>query len=147
MDELTIHLRPSWQLAIMFSCVHVACIIIILLLDISILLEAIGVLLLGLSLIYYIRMYALLTSPNAIASLYLSDHSSCKTQTRSGQQQRWCIQGSSFVTSYLTVLSLGSNESVFARSIVILPDSIDTEQFRQLRVWLRWKWKDAGSPE
>ncbi len=147
MDELTIHLKPSWQLAIMFSCAHVACIIIILLLDGSILLKTGGILLLTLSVIYYISLYALLLLPNTIVSLYLSDHCNCMTQTRSGQQQYWRIQGSSFVTSYLTVLSLRSNESVVDRSIVILPDSIDTEQFRQLRVWLRWKWKDTGSLE
>lgn len=143
MDELTIHLKPSQQLALMFSCAHVACIIIIALLDGLVLLKTGGMLLLILSLIYYIRVYALLQSPNAIVLFYLSSHSTCITQTQSGQQQHWRIQGSSFVTPYLTVLSMKSNESFFDRSIVILSDSINAEQFRQLRVWLRWKWKDT----
>ncbi|MFO1290082.1 MAG: protein YgfX [Nitrosomonas sp.] len=147
MDELTIHLKSSQQLTLMFSVAHMGCIIIIALLDGSIVLKASGMLLLVLSLIYYIRLYALLQSPNAIVSFYLSDHSTCITQTRSGQQLHWHIQGSSFVTPYLTVLSLKSNQSFFDRSIVIFPDSINAEQFRQLRVWLRWKWKDTNSLE
>jgi len=31
-------------------------------------------------------------------------------------------------------------DGVAIRRIVILPDSIDREDFRQLRVSLRWKW-------
>ena len=147
MDELTLHIKPSQQLTLLFSCAHMGCIIIIALLDGSMLLKASGMLLLALSLIYYIRTYASLQSANAIVSLYLSRDSTCITQTRSGQQQHWHIEGSSFVTPYLTVLSLKSNELLFSRSIVIFPDNIDAELFRQLRVWLRWKWKDTDLPE
>jgi hypothetical protein len=30
-----------------------------------------------------------------------------------------------------------------SRRVVILPDSIDAEDFGKLRVWLRWKGNDA----
>ncbi|MBI3902775.1 MAG: hypothetical protein HY306_07520 [Nitrosomonadales bacterium] len=35
----------------------------------------------------------------------------------------------------LNVLPQGAR---FARSMIILPDSLDVESFRQLRVWLKW---------
>jgi toxin CptA len=72
------------------------------------------------------------------------------------------ILGSSFVAPYLTVLELrplepsaGSSGTGIRewwrkrwkhrpRSVVILPDAIDAEAFRQLRVLLRWKWKEPG---
>jgi toxin CptA len=57
--------------------------------------------------------------------------------------------GSSFVAPYLTVLELkplgagGLWQRFRTRSVVILPDGIDAEEFRQLRVLLRWKWKNT----
>lgn len=59
------------------------------------------------------------------------------------------LLGSSFVAPYLTVLELKPLgfqklwQRFSPRSVVILPDGIDKEEFRQLRVLLRWKWKDA----
>ena len=60
------------------------------------------------------------------------------------------LLGSSFVEPYLTVLELKPLEPLkswrrfSSRSVVILPDGIDAEGFRQLRVLLRWKWKDPA---
>jgi toxin CptA len=44
----------------------------------------------------------------------------------------------SLVTPYLTVLNVLPQGARFSRSVVILPDSLDAESFRQLRVWLKW---------
>ena len=42
---------------------------------------------------------------------------------------------------YLVVLNLKLPNKFLGSSVVILPDSIDGEEFRRLRVLLRWKWK------
>lgn len=44
----------------------------------------------------------------------------------------------SLVTPSITVLNVLPQGEHFARSVVILPDSLDAESFRQLRVWLKW---------
>ena len=44
----------------------------------------------------------------------------------------------SLVTPSITVLNVLPQGGHFARSVVILPDSLDAESFRQLRVWLKW---------
>jgi hypothetical protein len=49
----------------------------------------------------------------------------------------------SVVTPYLTVVRYRSNNAsllrhIFTAPLIILPDAIDVESYRQLRVWLRW---------
>lgn len=114
-----------------------------------------------LSLIFYLRHYALLHSPKSVLGLELSDDMTCTLELRRGERIACTLLGSSFVTPYLTVLELKphklqeplqplvpisrkSPRRFPARSIVIMPDGIDIEKFRQLRVLLRWKWKDPG---
>lgn len=41
------------------------------------------------------------------------------------------------VTPQLTVLLLSSERRI--EPLVLLPDSLDAEEFRQLRLWLRWQ--------
>ena len=118
---------------------------------------------LALSLVFYLRHYALLRSPKSVMGLELSDDMTCTLQLRQGERIACTLLGSSFVTPYLTVLELKPHKNFWsplqplllpmsrkflrrfsARSIVIMPDGVDMEKFRQLRVLLRWKWKDPG---
>jgi len=121
-----------------------------------------GSAILALSLFFYLRHYALLRSPESVMGLELSDDMTCTLELRRGERIACTLLGSSFVTPYLTVLELKphklpeplqplvlpiSRKSLrrfSARSIVIMPDGVDMEKFRQLRVLLRWKWKDPG---
>lgn len=57
--------------------------------------------------------------------------------TRNGMRYPAQVQGSTLVTAGLTVLNL---KLEYGRaSCVILPDAVDAEAFRRLRVWLRWR--------
>jgi hypothetical protein len=40
---------------------------------------------------------------------------------------------------FLTVLNLARGDDRRRISVLILPDGIDTDEFRRLRVWLRWR--------
>ena len=53
------------------------------------------------------------------------------------------VQANTVVTGYLTVLNCQLKEAtfrqkIFALHVIILPDAVDAEDYRQLRVWLRW---------
>ena len=110
-----------------------------------------GSILLTVSLTLYLRYYVLLTSPGSVRGLELglerSDEMTCTLETQRGDRIACALLGSSFVTPYLTVLELkplgGKKllQRLRARSVVILPDGIDADEFRRLRVLLRWKWK------
>jgi toxin CptA len=48
------------------------------------------------------------------------------------------ILGSSFVSPWLTVLNLKLPHRRLATHVVLLPDMLGADEFRRLRVWLRW---------
>ncbi len=113
-------------------------------LTLSMSVKLLGVVLLVASLIYYVRHYALLKSPGSIVAFELSETMRCMLKTRNGKHIPCVILGSTFVAPYLIVLILKPENKFFDCSVVIFPDSIDGEKFRQLRVLLRWKWKSSN---
>ena len=141
---MSIHIKPSLQLVILLSLVHFVATGLLWTLALTLGIKAIGTFVLIISLIYYLKQDALLTANNAVVAFALSDEMQCALTTRSGESIACSILGSTFVAPYLTVLNLKPVENFFTRSVVILPDSMDAEEFRQLRVWLRWRWKDVG---
>ncbi|SEK60735.1 protein YgfX [Nitrosovibrio tenuis] len=154
---LIVHLKPSKRLAVALGFAHFSAIALLWPLTLPVMVKLVGSTLLVASLVYYERYYAWLTSPGSIKGLQLesgaSDEMSCTLETKSGERFACVLLGSSFVAPYLTVLELRplvhpkSWRRRFARSIVILPDGIDADEFRRLRVLLRWKWKDPKVKE
>jgi toxin CptA len=143
MSVLIIHRKPSYRLAAILSLAHLAAAGLLWLLELPLGIKAIAAAALVFSLIYYLRQDALLTANDAVEFFELSGEMQCTLTTRSGESRGCSILGGTFVTPYLAVLNLKSSGKFFTSSVVILPDSIDAEEFRQLRVWLRWKWKNG----
>jgi len=144
MATLTVHLKPSRRLTIILCLAHFIAASMLFPLALPVAVKLAGVAMLIISLAYYLRKDALLSADGSIINFELSDEMQCKLTARSGKLQVCSILGSTFVASYLTVLILKPENKFFIRSIVILPDSIDAEVFRLLRVLLRWKWKDKN---
>lgn len=157
---LVVRLKPSRRLAVMLSFAHFAAIGLLWPLILPASAKLAGSAMLIFSLVFYLRRYALLRSPDSVMNIELSEEMICTLETGRGDRIVCALLGSSFVAPYLTLLELKPlkrqkytelpfppkhpkrRRGFFARSIVILPDGIDAEQFRQLRVLLRWKWKD-----
>lgn len=139
MAILSIQRKPSYWLAIILSLAHLAAAVILWTLVLSLGIKLTVTVALIISLIYYLRQDALLTANSAVIAFELSDEMQCTLTTRSGESIVCSILSSTFVAPYLTVLNLKPAEKLFMFSVVILPDSINAEEFRQLRVWLRWK--------
>jgi toxin CptA len=164
---LAVRLKPSIRLAIILGMAHFTVIGLLWPLTLPVSVRLAGSVILLASLILYLRHHVMLRSPRSVFGFELSDDMACTLETKEGKIA-CTILGSTFVAPYLTVLELkpvelreermgssisGSrgwrdwwrNRKKHApRSLVILPDAIDTEIFRQLRVLLRWKWKDPG---
>ena len=138
MATLAIYPKPSFRLAIILISLHLMAIFSIYLLPLSEELKTLGVAALMISLIYYLRMNVLLTGANAIKILVLSDEVPCHLTLRSGESCICNVLEDSFVASYLTVVNLKLEGKFLPLSLVIVVDSLDAEEFRQLRVWLRW---------
>ena len=89
------------------------------------------------SLMYHLRRDAWLSAPSSGIALKLEGDRVVLT-TRGGEQLVGQVLRDSLVTPFITVLNVLPQGARFARSLVVLPDSLDAESFRQLRVWLRW---------
>jgi toxin CptA len=156
---LIVRLKPSTRLAVMLGFAHLVAIVLLWPLMVPTAVKLAGSALLVFSLVFYLRRYALLRSRDSVSGLELTDEMACILETRGGERIACALLGSSFVAPYLTVLELkplkfdGAVElretwrRFFSRSVVILPDAIDFEEFRQLRVMLRWKWKNPDEQD
>ena len=69
-----------------------------------------------------------------VASLALATH----TRTRRVVIHPGVVLPGSFVAPWLTIVRWRPPGRRFSRSLVILPDMLDPESFRRLRVILRW---------
>ncbi len=139
--NFSVHLKPSLQLTVILSVAHFLVTFLLWPLTLPMSVKLLGIVFLAASLVFYLRHYALLISPESIVAFELSEAMHCTLETRDGQHLACVILGSTFVAPYLVVLNLKPQNKFLGCSVVILPDSIDGGEFRQLRVLLRWKWK------
>lgn len=89
------------------------------------------------SLWHHLRRDALLSEPSSCTALVLEKGEMALT-LRDGKSLAGRVSRDSVVTPFLTVLNIMPGRGIFSRSVIILPDSLDPESFRQLRVRLKW---------
>lgn len=130
-------LRPSRLLAFLLSVTHIAALVALLPLTLPLWAKLALASMVLFSLHYHVRHHARLASPASAAMLVLGN-AHVSLALRDGNKLEGTISGDSLVTPWLTVLNFLPQDSRFAHSVVILPDSLDAESFRQLRVWLKW---------
>jgi toxin CptA len=136
---LRISLNPSLRLTLLLSLAHAAAAGVCLVIDAAIWLKISAALLVGTSCGLSLYGPALLRTRKAIVALEITDGDALSFQTRRGDWHRGTLLDSSFVAPYLAVLNLKSDGSPFTRHVVIMPDSVAADDFRRLRVWLRWR--------
>jgi toxin CptA len=92
---------------------------------------------LGLSLFHHLRL-AMHRSALAVAALTLSADGRCAVADPAGAWLPAELTHSAVPAAWLAVLGARDNAGR-SRTAVILPDAVDPEAFRRLRVWLRWR--------
>jgi len=130
-------LHPSQYLAAILTVVHSATIAAFIPLYLPLLAKFLLAAVLLISLGYQLAKLAWLTAPSSSIAIKL-EGDQILLSTRNGEQLPAIILRDSLVTPYLTVLNIKAQGTHVSRSIIILPDSLDKESFRQLRVWLKW---------
>ena len=81
---------------------------------------------------------------HSLIALRIDEDCRCEFQNRTGEWHDAALLGSSFVSSYLTVLNLKPANGRLVKHLVVLPDAVSAEDFRRLRVWLKWRSKKTG---
>ncbi len=132
-------LRPSWILAALLTAAHGAAIAVVVVVDMPPWLKLVAIAALALNFLFDILRTALLLMPESVTALEIAADDTLSIQTRRGEWIECKVLGNTYVLSFLTILNLRQNDSGAIRRCAILPDSLDAEDFRKLRVWLRWK--------
>ena len=143
---LNIRLKPSLYLSLLLSAAHIIAIGLVLVLPLPIELKLVTTLVFCISLVFYLNRNVRLAALNSVIALEINEDCTCTIETRSGKQLDCILLPTSYVSASLTILNLKANDELLARHVVILPDSIDPEDFRKLRVLLRWKYKAKPAP-
>lgn len=86
---------------------------------------------------FFVRRQVLLLSPASIISIRLQPEEVVLV-SRAGNEYAGRLARSTVVTPWLTVLNVRLPQHMRLQSVVIFPDSMEREDFRRLRVLLRW---------
>jgi len=83
--------------------------------------------------------FAFLKSGDSITAIRIDEAGELVIRLRSGSWRTARLLETSFVSPYLTIVNVRTADSYFAQHAVLMPDNVSHEDFRRLRVWLRWK--------
>lgn len=133
-----IELRPSRQLAVILGGAHLGALLVLAMLPAALWLQAGAITLLLLSAAYTIRRHAWRRGRTAVTALHFTDREQLRLRMRDGSWHAGCVFGSSTVSVLCTVINIRLADRFFPQHAIIMNDSIDAEDFRRLRVWLRW---------
>lgn len=98
----------------------------------------------------YHVMDALLGLSWSLVGLELNSKGELHVRCKDGKKQSATVLGDTVVLPYLTILNLKIGDRRWRRHMLITPERVEPDAFRQLRVWLRWGRQassDAGALE
>lgn len=136
---LTIYFKSSRILATLLILIHALSLLLIWIMLISFWLKLFISPVLLVSVVFYLRRDALLTLQDSSIALQIHSDCQCEIQNYLGEWVDATLLGTSFVSPYLTVLNFSMEGKFRVKHIAILPDAVNSELFRQLRVLLKWK--------
>lgn len=129
--------QPSRYLVLALACAHAVVAVAFLFIPVPQNARILLLSVLAASMGYYTLRDGLLKLDGSWIALRL-DGDQAVLINRSGNEWEAGVLRASVVMPYLAVLSFSGRERRLRRSIVLLPDSMDAESFRQLRVALKW---------
>lgn len=132
-----IRLRPSRLLLAVLSVAHIAALSIVLLMPLPLWLMAVLATLVVISMVHATVFQAMLQGRNAVIVLKTTQ-TGLEVATRLGVWNRVDILASTFVSPWLVVLHLRQEGRRRPMYVMLLPDMLSSDEFRRLRVWLRW---------
>jgi toxin CptA len=130
--------RPSRLIAATLTVIHVLAGLAVLPLHVPVIVKLALIIATCVSFAHGIWRHALLGSRSAVIALEMRDRETVKALTRDGRWHEGRVLGTTYLSGRLALLNLRLRNKRLARHVVLVPDNIDPEEFRQLRVMLRW---------
>ena len=87
---------------------------------------------------YCLLLYASLSMGRSCVAFQMDGNTEIELILRSGKHLPGRISLDSFVTPYLVILNVILTEQRGSRSLLIMPDAMEKESFRRLRIALKW---------
>lgn len=141
MKPITLDLKPSAILALIFGLVTLVFMACVLLSPISLPLKICLSLVMLASALFAITTHALLLMPKSIVQVRIIEDGVCLLKNKQGDEFEITIAGDSVVHPlcstlyYKTKMLFGLS---FGQIVLITPDRTNSNDFRALRVWLLW---------
>ena len=133
-----LRLRPSLRLAALLIAVHLTAWGLLTTLTVAVWMPVLAATALAASAAIAVSRHAWLRGRRSVQALEFSTREQVRVRLRDGSWHGGRILGSSTVGAVLTVLNIQLDGQRFPVHAVIMGDSLDHEDFRRLRVWLRW---------
>jgi len=137
-------LKPSRQLLGILVMAHGLALAMVLLVALPPGAKAAAAALVSLSAYYYARREALRVASDAIIALHLGAARACTLETVEGACWEGDVLNTSFVSARLAIVNVRLAEKRTVRHVVVLSDTLAMEDFRRLRVLLRWRYGRQG---
>lgn len=135
---LRVALGPSPRLAILLLAAHGGAAAALMLTPLDALVLMVALAALAASAAFTLYRHALRRGAAAVVALECRDREQLALRLGDGRWFEGTILGSSTVSTVLTVLNIRCNGRPRRVHVVLLGDGIAAEDYRRLRVWLRW---------
>ena len=86
-----------------------------------------------------LRRSALLLAGDSVVALDPKDDGMLRYVLRNGDEVDADVLADTAVYPFAAAIWMRDRDQRRTRSVLVLPDAIDAESFRRLRVWLRWR--------
>lgn len=137
---LKLRLGVSWVLAAVLVAAHGGVIALILLIvEIAWWVKGLLAAALALNLALQIRLSVLLRTKDSVIAIEDSGEDTLVVETRRGERIECDVLGTTFVSAFMTILNLKAVDGGQTRNVAIFADAVNADDFRKLRIWLRWK--------
>ena len=137
-------LRASRLLAAGFTAIHAASAAVTLPLQLPVAAKAVLWAAIAASLTHALLRHAFLLTANAIVAGVITDASLASFTRHDGREVDAEILDTTYVTPSLTLLNLREQGAVRPRHVILVRDNVEVEDFRELRVVLRWVPRSAA---
>lgn len=143
MKPIRINFKPSILFTVLITLMSLVMCGILILLPLAWQIKWLLVVVILLLVIYSVCARGLLLLPWSLSELSINVKNELQLTCRDGAKFVAMVCADSVVTPYLTIVHVQPQQLNFIRQllfshVVILPDMVDAECYRQLRVWLRW---------
>jgi toxin CptA len=140
-----LRLRPSRRLAVLLLALHFAALAALAALTFALWIRIVLAVALMAGLVRALRRSALLRSGDAVVELSCGEDGRLGCAQRDGARFDAEVLPQTAVYAAAVLLRAKPAGARRARSVVVLPDSLAAEDFRRLRVWLRWRRPVSGA--